>query len=146
MALVSLRNDPVGVLSLQDALAQMLGRPVPPWDLGTSSPSVFPPVNVFSDKDGGLVIRAEAPGVDPATLDINVEPERVTIAGERKGHDDGGNGFHRRERRFGRFSRSVRLPPDLDPDKTAATYRDGMLTIRIEKAEAAKPRRITVAH
>jgi HSP20 family protein len=146
MALVALRNDPFGVLSLQDALAQMLGRPVAPWSIGPSSATVFPPVNVFSTADGALVIRAEAPGVDPAKLEIDIEAERVTISGERKAEFESSEGFHRRERRFGRFSRSVQLPPDLDPDRTSATYRDGMLTIRIEKSEASKPRRIDVAH
>jgi HSP20 family protein len=146
MAFVALRNDPFGVLSLQDALAQMLGRPVAPWSVGPSSATVFPPVNVFSTADGALVIRAEAPGVDPAKLEIDIEAERVTISGERKAELEGSEGFHRRERRFGRFSRSVQLPPDLDPDRTSATYRDGMLTIRIEKSEASKPRRIDVAH
>ncbi len=146
MALVSLRNDPFGVLSLQDALAQLLGRPAGSWNLGPSSATVFPPVNLFTTADGGLVIRAEAPGIDPATLEIDVESERVRIAGERTSNVGGQDGFHRRERRFGRFSRSIQLPPDLDPDRTAASYRDGMLTIRIEKAEAAKPRRIQVAH
>ena len=146
MALVSLRNDPFGVSSLQDALAELLGRPAPPWLFGPSSATVFPPVNVFTDAEGALVVRAEAPGIDPAKLQIDVEPERVTIAGEREGAARGSDGFHRRERRFGRFSRSIQLPPDLDPDKTTASYRDGMLTIRIEKAEASKPRRISVAH
>jgi len=147
MALVSLRNDPFGgLLGLQGALEQMLARPAPPWSHGPSNATVFPPINAFSDKDGALVIRAEAPGVDAKNLEINVEPQRLTIAGERHAANEGEKGFHRRERRFGHFSRSLQLPADLDPDQTSASYADGILTIRIEKAEAAKPKRITVAH
>lgn len=147
MALVSLRNDPFGgLLGLQGALERMLAHPSPPWSQGPSDATVFPPVNVFTDEDGGLVIRAEAPGVDPDKLEINVEPQRVTIGGERAAASDGGNGFHRRERRFGRFSRSLNLPADLDPEKASASYADGILTIKLDKAESAKPRRITVAH
>lgn len=146
MARLSLRNDPFGgLLGLQGALEQMLARPAPPWSHGPSSATVFPPINVFSDGDGTLVIRAEAPGVDPDQLDINVEPGRLTISGERSVASEGGGGFHRRERRFGRFSRSLQLPTDADPEKTHASYADGILTIKIEKADSAKPRRITVA-
>jgi len=144
MALVSLRNDPFGVLSLQDALSQLRGRPAPPWNLGPSNATVFPPVNLFTDADGALVILGEAPGIDPGKLEIDVEPERLRIAGERKSSVDKKEGFHRRERRFGRFSRSIQLPPNLDCSRSTASYRDGMLAIRIEKAEAAKPRRIQV--
>ncbi len=146
MALVSLRNDPFGgLLGLQGALERMLAHPAPPWSQGPSNATVFPPVNVFTDKEGGLVIRAEAPGVDPAKLEIDVEPQRVTIAGERAAATDRGNGFHRRERRFGRFSRSLSVPADMDPEKASASYEDGILTIKLAKAESAKPKRITVS-
>lgn len=147
MALMSLRNAAFeGLPDLQRALARLREAPTLGWNLGPSSRSVFPPLNVFEDVDGALVVRAEAPGIDPATLQIDIEPQRLVIAGERRpASDTGASGYHRRERRFGRFSRSLQLPADLDVSKTAASYRDGMLTIRVEKAETARPRRIQVA-
>lgn len=147
MALVPSRSDPFGgLLGLQGALERMLAHPASTWNQGPSNATVFPAVNVFTDKEGALVIRAEAPGVDPEKLEINVEPQRVTIAGEREATNDGGNGFHRRERRFGRFARSLNVPADLDPEKASASYDDGILTIKLDKAESAKPKRIPVTH
>lgn len=147
MALMSLRNAALeGLPDLQRELARLREAPTLGWNLGPSSRSVFPPLNVFEDAGGALVVRAEAPGIDPATLQIDIEPHRLVIAGERRRESDAAqSGYHRRERRFGRFSRSLQLPADLDVSKTSASYRDGMLTVRVEKAEAARPRRIPVA-
>jgi HSP20 family protein len=135
------------LLGLQSSLARLLNNPALGWNLGPSSASVFPPINVFADKEGNLVLTAEAPGIDPEKLEITLESGRLTLSGERSNQavsSGSGNGFHRRERRFGRFSRSIQLPQDLDPEKATAKYENGMLTIRVEKAETAKPRRIEI--
>jgi HSP20 family protein len=132
--------------ALQRALGRLLDDPSTSWRLSPSSRSVYPPINVFEDRDGALVIRAEVPGLDPTSLAIDVEAQRLTISGQRPREvSEGGDGYHRRERRFGSFSRSVQLPTDLDTTKATAAYRDGMLAVRVEKAETAKPRRIHVA-
>ncbi len=131
------------LLELQSALGRLLENPTLGLNLGPSSASVFPPLNVFVDREGAVVVCAEVPGIDPAALQIEVEPQRLTISGQRTA-PEGARGYHRRERRFGRFSRAVQLPADLDPDRTKAEYRDGMLTIRIEKAASARPRTIAV--
>ena len=145
MALVSWRGvSPfAGLLELQDALAQAFDHPGLGLGRGPSAAGVFPPLNVFVDKDGGLVVRAEIPGVSPDQVHIQLEPQRLTISGERK-PDAAGNGYHRRERRFGRFSRSVQIPADLDPERATAEYREGLLTVRIEKSEAARPRKVEI--
>ena len=145
MALVSWRGfSPfAGLLELQDALGQALESPGLGVGRGLSAPSVFPPLNVFTDKDGAAVVRAEIPGIAPDDVQIQVEPMRLTISGERA-PDRIGNGYHRRERRFGRFSRSVQLPADLDPEHATAEYRDGLLTVRIPKAESARPRKVEI--
>lgn len=147
MALMSAREDPFDALpALQRALARMLESPGLGWSVGPSSRSVYPPMNVFMDADGGLVVRAEAPGLDPASIDVQAEPSRLTISGERRGDTEGGGrGYHRRERRLGRFSRSFQIPSDLDVETAKASYRDGVLVVRIAKAEAAKPRRIQIS-
>lgn len=129
------------LMRLQQDLDRFFGKPQ--FDLGLSGPSVFPLVNVFSDDDG-LVVQAEVPGVQPDQLDVQVDPGRLTISGER--NLDGGpeGSFHRRERRGGRFSRVIQLPRDLDPEHADAQYRNGLLTVRIAKHAASKPRQIQV--
>jgi HSP20 family protein len=145
MALVSWRGfGPfAGLLELQNALAQALDNPDLGLGRGPSSASVFPPLNVFVDKGGAVVVRAEIPGVDPEGIQIQVEPQRLTISGERAS-DAESAAYHRRERRFGRFSRSVQIPADLDPEQATAQYRDGLLTVRIEKSAAARPRKVAI--
>jgi len=140
MAFVSF--DPVeGLLRLQDELDRFFGKPQ--FDLGLSGASVFPLVNVFTDADG-LVVRAEVPGIKSDQLQVQVEPGRLTIAGEREQAAAKDASYHRRERRHGRFSRTVQLPRDLDPERAAADCRNGVLTVRIPKHAAAKPRQIEV--
>lgn len=146
MALMSFRNDPFGgLVGLQGALDRLLQDRNPPWGFGPSGRGVFPPINVFADQGGALIVRAEVPGIDLEKIDVQVEPQRLTLSGERAGAAGATDeGFHRRERRFGRFSRSVQLPPDLDPQTATASYEDGILSVRIEKAAAAQPRRVSV--
>jgi HSP20 family protein len=145
MALVSLRGlSPIdALLELQGSLDHLLGNPAAGLNLGPSAGGIFPSFNIFADNDGSLVFRAEVPGIDPGKLDISVESHRLTVSGERKAPEGRGN-YHRRERRFGQFSRTVQLPEGLDPDQVSAECRDGILTVRIGTSEAAKPRRIEV--
>jgi len=144
MSVVSL--DPTsGLLRLQDSLGRLLRTPSGSNFFGPSRATVFPPLNVFSDQDN-LVVRAEVPGFKPEEIDVNLEQRRLTITGERKPVDfesrDGG--YHRRERRSGRFSRSLQLPDNLDATAASAGCRDGILTVRIPKRPEDKPRKIRI--
>ena len=145
MAIVSFGGfDPFeGLLELQGELDRMLENPGLGLNLGPSARGVFPPVNIFEDQEGGCVFRAEVPGVPPEQLDVTVEHRRLTISGERK-PSEGSGAHHRRERRFGRFSRTIQLPEGLDPGKVSADCRDGVLTVRIARSEESKPRKIEV--
>jgi HSP20 family protein len=140
MALVSF--DPgEGLLRLQEELDRFFGKPL--FDLGLTGPNVFPSINVFTDRDG-LVVQAEVPGVKPEQLNVQVDPGRLTISGERSLGEEKDVSYHRRERRSGKFSRVIQLPRDLDPDQARAEYRNGLLTVRIAKQAAARPRQIEV--
>jgi HSP20 family protein len=142
MAFVSL--DPVeGLMRLQEELDRFFGKP--PFDLGLTGPNVFPPINVFTDQEG-WVVQAEVPGVKPGELQVQVENGRLAISGERTPATEPNKGvsYHRRERRYGKFSRTIQLPRDLDPEKVRAELRNGLLTIRIPKLASAKPRQIEV--
>ncbi|HZR80609.1 MAG TPA: Hsp20/alpha crystallin family protein [Candidatus Binatia bacterium] len=145
MALVSFRGlDPLeSLMALQGDLDRLFRNPLAGFDLGPSGAPVFPPLNVFADKEGELVIKAEVPGVDPDKIDIQLEPRRLTLSGERSLPETKGS-FHRRERRAGRFARAIQLPEDLDPENATAEFRNGVLTIRVAKRAIARPRRISI--
>ena len=111
---------------------------------GTSIAGVFPLTNVTEDKDN-YYVRAELPGVKADELDINVTGDSLSISGERKfSLEDENARYHRRERESGRFNRIINLPGQLDPDKVDAHCKNGILTVTLPKAEAAKPKQIAV--
>ena len=88
--------------------------------------------------------EAEIPGVKGEDLDVSVVADELTIKGTRQPLADEEAAYHRRERGVGAFVRVVRLPVEVVADKVQASLRDGVLTLVMPKAEAAKPRRITV--
>jgi HSP20 family protein len=106
----------------------------------------FPALNVGGTPQS-VEIYAFAPGLDPATLDVNLDRGVLTISGERKPSlpaADPKAAVHINERFAGRFSRVVSLSDDLDPAAVSANYRDGVLHVSIKRRESAQPRRITV--
>ncbi|MCC5947744.1 MAG: Hsp20/alpha crystallin family protein [Nitriliruptoraceae bacterium] len=139
------RYDPIrSVSSLHDEVERAFRQAV-----GASSDAApagaFSPALDVEEDEHGFTLHVELPGVAPDAVEVSLEENVLTIAGERAFYGDRStDGFRRIERHFGRFHRSVRLPDRVDGDQVAATYRDGMLTITVPKAEDAKPRRITV--
>lgn len=109
--------------------------------VGTGS---FPPLNVWEDGDA-LYAEAEMPGVKHEDLDISVLAGDLTIRGQRSSGEAEGVNFLRRERATGEFNRVLRLPIEVDADRVEAKLRDGVLLIRLPKAESAKPRKIAVS-
>ena len=105
---------------------------------------VFPAVNLTEDKDR-YYVRAELPGIGADDLDIQVTGRNLSISGERTLAPDVEDArYHRREREGGKFSRMVGLPGDVDGDKVEARLANGILTVSVAKAEAAKPRTIQI--
>ena len=105
----------------------------------------FPAVNLWQGADS-IAVTAEIPGVAPADIDITVHDDRVVISGERRGPEaDDESVWLRRERAYGRFSRAIRLPYRVDPDRVEARFQDGVLRIELQRPEADKPRRIHIA-
>lgn len=103
-----------------------------------------PPVDV-EENDNEIVVRAELPGISPDDTTVEVSSDRIVIRGE-KGEQrlTGSRGVYRVERRFGAFRRVVALPTEIDPDKSDAQYRDGVLTITLPKSESARSRRVKI--
>jgi HSP20 family protein len=103
----------------------------------------FPSLNVWEDEQS-LFIEAEVPGMKMEELEVTVMGHELTIKGQRGGERREGTTYHRRERGAGSFSRTLRLLTDVSPDKVEATLVNGVLTVTLPKAEAAKPRKIEV--
>lgn len=107
--------------------------------------SEFPQINVWTSENGA-VVRTEIPGVDPEKVDISLVNDTVTIRGSR--HEETFEEEHsctRKERRFGHFTRSLQLPFTVDGDAVKARFSDGILEINLPRAEADKPRKISVS-
>lgn len=95
--------------------------------------------------EGDVVVTAELPGVDPAKVDISVVGNTLTISGTRDADPlKEGESYHRQERHYGRFSRSLQLPFHVEAGKVEARYERGVLRITLPRAEADKPRKIAV--
>jgi HSP20 family protein len=92
-----------------------------------------------------FVLRADLPGLSEEDVNIEVEDRVLTISGERKAeHEVNKDGYHRVERAFGAFSRSLTLPEGIDADAVQASFDRGVLEVRIPKPEERKPRKITI--
>ncbi|HIE54251.1 MAG TPA: Hsp20/alpha crystallin family protein [Chromatiaceae bacterium] len=116
-----------------------------PWGNGIRSLSsgAFPAVNIGTTHDE-VDVYLFAPGVDPDSLDISIQNHLLTVAGERRIIREEGASYYRKERFDGEFRRVLTLPEDVDSDRVNATYKDGVLHVRIERKESSKPRQIKV--
>jgi len=92
-----------------------------------------------------FVLRADLPGLGEEDVKIEVEDRVLTVSGEREAeHTESGDGYHRVERAFGAFSRSLTLPEGVDAESVTANFDRGVLEVRIPKPEQRKPRRISI--
>jgi HSP20 family protein len=97
------------------------------------------------EADDHYMLRADLPGLSEDDVSIEVEDSVLTISGERKAeHEQRGEGYHRLERSYGAFARSLTLPGGVDPDAVQASFDRGVLEVRIPKPEQRKPRRVTI--
>jgi len=92
-----------------------------------------------------VIVKAELPGMDPKDIDVSVRGDMLTLRGERKQEkEEKGENFHRVERSYGSFSRSIQLPAEVDSGKVTATYIDGVLKISLPKTKEAAVKKIEV--
>jgi HSP20 family protein len=99
----------------------------------------------IEEKDGKIIVKAEAPGFEAKDFDVQVSGNMLTIRAEKK-HEkkEKRNGGHFEEQSFGAFERTVTLPPGTDPNKVDAKYRNGILEVHLAQSEEAKGKRIAV--
>jgi HSP20 family protein len=103
-----------------------------------------PAVDIFDAPDA-IVLKAELPGISPDDIDIEVDDNVLSITGERRFEERVEEGrYHRVERAYGRFQRSVTLPPNVLTEQITAGAENGVLEVRVPKVEEAKPRKISV--
>jgi HSP20 family protein len=116
-----------------------------PQRLWLQRPEGFPLALDVVENDEDYIVKASIPGVDPDQVEITLTDNVLTIKGESKSESDSEQkNYHVRERRYGSFMRSVTLPTAVDADKVDATHENGVLTLRLPKTEAVKPKRISV--
>jgi len=131
------RNHP---FALMRSMMRDFDRPFVP---ATRRPA-FPAVNLWQG-DEGMAITAELPGVEPSDIDITVKEDVLTLSGERKAPQVSEDArWHRNERSYGKFSRSIRLPFHVSDDRVEARFQNGVLRILVGRSEEDKPRKIEI--
>ena len=139
------RPSPLGeLLTLRSAMDRIFDEPFFRPVLGTTEDAFAMPMDIWTTEDS-LVIEAALPGVRPEDVTISVLGDTLTLtATSHVDRTEEKGGFHLREVRRGRFSRTVALPSGLKTDAGVATFEHGILHLAFPKAEQAKPRQIPV--
>ena len=143
------RFDPVGeIVSLRSAMDRLFEDSfVSPltWRTLANGEAINPPIDVH-ETDDELVVTAALPGVKPEDVDITMTGQNLQLRGEFRARDEVKNEqYLYRERRHGTFSRSIQLPVRVQGEKADASFDNGVLTLRVPKAEEVKPRQIRIA-
>jgi HSP20 family protein len=128
---------------LEREMDDLFGRSAWPSGIRSVVRGTFPPLNVGATADE-VDVYLFAAGLDPKSLDISIQQNLLTVAGERQVAVSENATYYRQERSSGPFRRVVALPDDVDPDGVDAKYQDGVLQIKVRRREAAKPRQIEV--
>jgi HSP20 family protein len=120
----------------------------PSWQGWTStsravSVASFPRISVH-DAGSQLVLKADVPGLSEKDVEVTLNDGGLAISGERRVRPPEGYSAHRQERTHFKFSRTLQLPCKVNPEKTTASVKDGVLTVTLAKAAEAQPRQITV--
>ena len=123
------------LLNLNDELELLFETPLPTW---------APALDVHEDKEK-FTVNLELPGLKREDISVHLEDGSLVISGERKAETvSEGTEVHRQERYYGKFSRALTLPVAVASDKVKASFKDGILSVTLPKAEEAKPKQIDV--
>jgi len=131
---------PWGLLDEMDILARRMWDA---WKPFTLDHILVPHTDIYEEKDQ-LVMKTELPGIDKKDLDISLEGDRLTIKAEKKEEVKEEATHHTRERYYGRYFRSVTLPYPVKEDKISATFDNGVLELKLPKAEEVKAKKIEI--
>ena len=132
--------------SLQTEMNRLFNTMFESPTVGNGGTRRWTPAMDLAETENHFVLRADLPGIDESDVKIELEDNVLTVSGERKSErETDGEGFHRVERQFGSFSRSLTLPRGVDPEAVSAAFDRGVLEVRIPKPEQRKPRRIEIS-
>lgn len=124
---------------MMDDMMRLTGRQF------TDRPAAWGLAVDVAENDDEFTVQASLPGVDPSDIDITLEDNILSIAGEVKEEEEiEGKAYHIRERRYGQFRRSISLPTRVEVEAIEADYADGVLTVHVPKAEDVKPKKISI--
>jgi HSP20 family protein len=141
------RWDPFrDLVSIQDELNRLFGRTFTGSEgmRPTASGQWMPPMDVFETQDK-IVATLELPGIEPKEVEVSVEDSTLTVTGQRDfASESNEENYHRVERRYGSFMRSITLPQTVDTERVNARFDKGVLTIEVPKIERAKPKKIEI--
>jgi HSP20 family protein len=114
------------------------------WFRGEEMDLKVPTVDLFEEKDD-VVVKAELPGIDKDNIEVKLNDHTLTIKGEKKKEEEvKEENYYRSERSYGSFLRTLELPKDVHADKVKATFKNGVLEVRMPKTEEAKAKEIKV--
>ncbi|HEY9897791.1 MAG TPA: Hsp20/alpha crystallin family protein [Pantanalinema sp.] len=137
------RWEPVGVRSLRDQFNRMFEDVMTPA-MRSGFGLVGPALDVY-EKDGEVYVEAELPGMAIKDVEITSTENTLTLKGETSRETEvNEENYHRSERRFGSFVRTIELPSPINPEQAKASFKDGVLTIHAPLAAGATPKRIAV--
>ena len=141
-----IRWEPLRELSsLQNEMNRLFSTAVDSTSGGSGAMRRWIPAMDLVERDDEFVLRADLPGMKEEDVSVEFEDNVLSISGERKAeHEEREEGFHRVERAFGAFARTLTLPKGIDPEAITAEFKDGVLEVRIPKPEESKPRRISI--
>ena len=134
---------------MERMMGDIFGRRTRPWWPERSSlPAPLeisaPTIDLYEDKND-IVVKAELPGIDKDNIEVNLTNSTLTIKGEKKKEEEvKEENYYRCERSYGSFLRTLELPKDIHADKVKASFKNGMLEIRLPKTEEAKKKEIKV--
>jgi HSP20 family protein len=141
------RWDPFrDLVSIQDELNRLFGRTFTGGESmrPTASGTWMPAMDVF-ETENEIVAKLELPGIEPHDVEVAVEDSTLTVTGKREfSSETKEENYHRVERRYGSFVRSITLPQTADTERVEASFDKGVLTIEVGKAERVKPKKIEI--
>lgn len=136
---------PTGELSrlrreMDDLWSRFFGAPSE-----TVRTSIWMPSIDISETDGEIHVKAELPGLETKDIDVNVSGDLLTIRGEKKEETETEEeSYHARERYYGSFQRSIRLPSEVKSENAEASFKNGVLNLKLPKSETARTRKIEI--
>lgn len=141
------RWDPFrDLVSIQDELNRLFGRTFTGGESmrPAAAGSWMPAMDVYETEES-IVAKLELPGIEPGDVDVSVEDHTLTVSGTREfTSDTNEENYHRVERRYGSFVRSISLPQTADVERVSASFDKGVLTVEVPKVERAKPKKIEI--